>query len=599
MIRALLEYYRYLLDTGLIKEQFGWAEIAVPLTLDIDANGKVLSIKSNVYVEKNEKGKERQVIPRMLLPYHPVRSNNIQANMFADRAEYILGIGEKGAEKFLAAKELHEKALKLAKSPVANAILLFFSSWDAEHAQDTLTEAQKEMLAANLTGNILITVDGVDPCTDDNCAAAYNAYVQKVGISGSTVYGIDCITGEYGMICRVHPKIKGIRAAATGAPLCTINNSSSIHATGREQGYGTPMTEMNVYRYSTALEYLTHSQQHNYYDKYSGVNILCWSTDCSEAQQAAMLYALTGTSGKDESGNEATAYLNRIFAGVDNPPEGFEPDATMHIVGLDSRDGYIIRQVFCLEGRFQDLMGNIRQHYWDTRICGKGGVPFWKIYEAICRKKKDGTVIDDRSRITADIIYNLLNGGKYPEQILDLMLVQVQIKAQANEDYLLTVPQAGFMRAYLRKNKKEDISEMLDTENRDIGYLCGRIFASAVNIERASKSGEQTQRTMAQNLGEAMRHPADYFPLMTAALNRAYLCKLYSKTKTAALAAILEKEFGELVDMIPTEGYPRRLTRAQQAQFCTGYYQQRNKYIQDAMERKAMRENSKNEEDAA
>lgn len=359
------------------------------------------------------------------------------------------------------------------------------------------------------------------------------------------------------------------------------------------------MTELNVYRYSTALEYLTHSKQHNYYDKWSGVNILCWSTDCSEAQQAAMLYALTGTSGKDESGNDVTTYLKQLFAGVDIPPEGFEPDAIMHIVGLDSRDGYIIRQVFCLEGRFQELMENIRQHYWDTRICGKGGVPFWKIYEAICRKKKDGTAIDDRSRITADIIQNLMNGGKYPEQILDLMLVQIQIEAQSNEDYLLTVPQAGFMRAYLRKNKKEDVSEMLDTEKRDIGYLCGRIFAAAVNIERASKSGEQTQRTMAQNLGEAMRHPADYFPLMTAALNRAYLRKLYSKTKTAALAAILEKEFGELVDMIPAEGYPRRLTRAQQAQFCMGYYQQRNKYIQDAMERKAMRENNKNEEDAA
>ena len=55
---------------------------------------------------------------------------------------------------------------------------------------------------------------------------------------------------------------------------------------------------------------------------------------------------------------------------------------------------------------------------------------------------------------------------------------------------------------------------MLDTQNTEIGYLCGRIFASAVNIERASKSGEQTRRTMAQKMGEAMRHPADFFPMM-------------------------------------------------------------------------------------
>ena len=587
MIRALLEFYEYLLDTGLVEERFGWAEMAVPLTLDIDEEGEILSLKSNVYTEKDEKGKERQVVPRMLLPYHPVRSRNISACSFADKAEYLLGLGPRGDKAFAAMKNLHKKLLDDVDSSVTRGVLRFFETWDVSTARDKFNDFQKELLAECTTGNILITVNGISPTEDRACVGAYNEYVKSTGISGSTLHGIDCVTGEYGTLCRVHPKIKGIRGASTGAPLCTINNNSCIHAAGREQGYGTPMTELNVYRYSTALEYLAHSKEHNYYDKYSGMNILCWSTECSEAQQAAMLYALTGAINKDGSGNSMTEYLKRIFAGVDVPPKNFEPDATMHIIGLDSRDGYIIRQVFCCEGPFQSLMGNLRKHFWNTRICGKGGVSFSKLYEAICKKKKDGTAIEDKSRITADIISNLLTGGKYPEQILDLMLVQIQNEALTNENYLLTVPQAGFMRAYLRQNKKEDIPEMLDTENRDVGYICGRIFAAAVNIERASKSGEKTQRTMAQNLGEALRHPADYFPQMTAFLNCAYLRKLYSKNKTAPLAAILEREFGELVDMLPTEGYPRRLTRAQQAQFCTGYYQQRNKYIQDALDKKA------------
>ena len=96
MIRALLDFYEYLLDTGLVEEQFGWAEMAVPMTLDVDSEGKVLSLKSNVYTEKNEKEKEQQIVPRMLLPYHPVRSNNILACIFADKAEYLLGIGPRG-----------------------------------------------------------------------------------------------------------------------------------------------------------------------------------------------------------------------------------------------------------------------------------------------------------------------------------------------------------------------------------------------------------------------------------------------------------------------------------------------------------------------
>lgn len=600
MIRALLDFYEYLLDTGLVEEQFGWAEMAVPMTLDVDSEGKVLSLKSNVYTEKNEKGKEQQIVPRMLLPYHPVRSNNILACIFADKAEYLLGIGPRGDKAFAAMKSLQEKLLGDVDSPVAKGILRFFGTWDLSSAFDKFSESQKELLAEYATGNILITVDGVPPTEDRACVSAYNAYIKEVGISGSTLHGIDCITGEYGTICRVHPKIKGIRAASTGAPLCTINNNSCVHATGREQGYGTPMTELNVYRYSTALEYLTHSPLHNFYDKYSGMNILCWSTECDEAQQAALLFAMTGALGKDESGNRTTEYLKRIYMGLDIPPEGVNPNAYMHIVGLDSRDGYIIRTVFCYEGSFQELTENIRRHYWNTRICGRGGVPFYRIYEMICKKKADGGVIADKSRITADIINSIMTNGKYPEQILDLLLRQIQNEAQGTEDYLLNASQAGFLRAYLIQNKKESVTEMLDTENRDPGYLCGRIFAAAVNIERASKAGEQTRRTMAQKLGEAMRHPADFFPLMFADLNSAYLRKLYTREKTAGLASILEKELGELVDLLPNGGYPRKLSRAQQAQFCTGYYQQRNKYIQDAVAKKAEKEkkNESNEEAA-
>ena len=136
---------------------------------------------------------------------------------------------------------------------------------------------------------------------------------------------------------------------------------------------------------------------------------------------------------------------------------------------------------------------------------------------------------------------------------------------------------------------------MLDTQNTEIGYLCGRIFASAVNIERASKSGEQTRRTMAQKMGEAMRHPADFFPMMHSDLATAYLRKLYTHGRTTGLASAMEKELGELISMLPPEGYPKRLNRTQQASFCIGYYQQRDKYIRDAQERKSEKKEANGE----
>lgn len=605
MIRALLEYYEHLLSSGLVKEQFGWVETAVPLILDLDRDGKVISLKSAVYTTKNEKGKDIKVTPREMLPYHPVRSSNIQGFLFSDKADYVFGLGERGDKQFAAMGVLHHKVLDGVNSPIATAVLKYFDTWEPAAAEKVLTKEQLELLE-DPGGFILLQVEGVKLSDDIACVTAYNEYIKGVGISGSTVTGLDIITGEIGPICRVHPKIKGIRAASAGAPVCTVNNSSCIHATGREQGYGTPVTELNAYRYSTALEYLTHSRAHNFYDRYSNTNIICWSTECEEAQQAAMLYALNGTLPDDDdaSANKATEYLKMLYMGIDIPPDGFDPSAKMHIVGLDSRDGYIIRQRFYFEGAFKELMSGLVAHYQNTRIGKMSGVPFYSIYHEICRKKSDGTPIEDKNGLTASIVNNLLAGDKYPEQMLDLMLWKIQDDTQANEDYLLNRRQAGFLKACLITNAKEDIGEMLDTQNTEIGYLCGRIFASAVNIERASKSGEQTRRTMAQKIGEAMRHPADFFPMMHSDLATAYLRKLYTHGRTTGLASVMEKELGELISMLPPEGYPKRLNRTQQASFCIGYYQQRDKYIRDAQERKSEKEangettNNNNEEAA-
>lgn len=83
------------------------------------------------------------------------------------------------------------------------------------------------------------------------------------------------------------------------------------------------------------------------------MNILCWSTECEEAQQAALLFAMTGALGKDESGNRTTEYLKRIYMGLDIPPEGFNPNAYMHIVGLDSRMGTLFELCFAMKVRFR------------------------------------------------------------------------------------------------------------------------------------------------------------------------------------------------------------------------------------------------------
>ena len=107
---------------------------------------------------------------------------------------------------------------------------------------------------------------------------------------------------------------------------------------------------------------------------------------------------------------------------------------------------------------------------------------------------------------------------------------------------------------------------MLDTSNTNQGYLCGRLFAILVKIQKDANNIE----TIAERYqSAASATPAAVFPTL---LN----LSTHHREKLSDGARIYyEKQIQEVVEKISADGFPAHLDLQDQGRFFIGYYHQR------------------------
>lgn len=110
----------------------------------------------------------------------------------------------------------------------------------------------------------------------------------------------------------------------------------------------------------------------------------------------------------------------------------------------------------------------------------------------------------------------------------------------------------------------------LDPGNTDPGYLLGRLFSSLENIQRAAL-GKQINATIRDRYyGAASATPASVFPVLLRSAQH-HLSRL--RKDKPGYAVMLEKEVGEIVDLLATS-FPKSLGIEAQGHFAIGYYHQ-------------------------
>lgn len=201
-------------------------------------------------------------------------------------------------------------------------------------------------------------------------------------------------------------------------------------------------------------------------------------------------------------------------------------------------------------------------------------VPVKKSSEDTNEVRRDNQLDDKWSKLPPSlpdsVVKSIFQGMPYPYTLYAACIRRIRAEQS------LTITRAAIIKAYLNRldNSEQKIDIMLDKENKNQGYLCGRLFAVLEKIQEEANNQHSIRERF---MNSASATPVMVFPTILN-LSSHHIEKL-SEGRTVQF----EKLKQEIVDKILADGFPVHLDLQDQGRFFVGYYHQR----QDFFEKKA------------
>ncbi|MDP2858062.1 MAG: type I-C CRISPR-associated protein Cas8c/Csd1 [Bacillota bacterium] len=591
ILTALTELYeRLLVDPGSGVARPGHCEGNAAVALELSREGQLIR-----GVPLGTQRGSKMMPMRLLLPDRPKRSSGGLANFLCDPAEYVLGTPVAGAERakkrHKLCRVLHEQVLAGIDDDGAKAVLGFLSEWNPEAypGDHGLQDARD---ALDRGGNLVFRLEGDDRFVHDRPAVirAWDSY--RASTASSDEMGQCLVTGELGPIARLHKSISGIAGAQpTGASLVSFN-FPAVESYGRTQGANSPVGERAAFAYGTALNWLTSSARHR---TLGGDTTIVFWADRSGPEENLLLDLFAETAGPhaqegsqvpgdravDEPGAaRIKSILERVVRGkhVAEDVVAFDHDVRFYILGLAPNVARVSVR-FWHVSEFGKLLENLRKHFEDMAVDHRDGQPA----VSIGRLLLDLAPSVDRTRdkiprtLIGGLWRSILEGTAYPQSLYAGLITRIRADSddprQPKLERKVTYPRAAFIKAHLKRRARisgdttleEALTEMLNTENKNPGYLLGRLFAL---MEKAQKDANPGINATIKDryYASASATPAAVFPVLLR----------------LAQHHISKAEYGGYIDKViesvlaDVDRFPAHLSLDQQGLFALGYYQQRS-----------------------
>ncbi len=586
ILQALCDYYRRQ------EEQLpppGFERKAIPFIIVLDRDGRFVDIEdTRDGNDKRDKGRP------FVVPQAVKRSSGVAANLLWDGLGYALGVvGAARAAKLDAAglekeqkrtREMHAAFIQRIHTvfpapviePGVQATLTFLEQGDfsAAFAHSLWPEMSKttEALSFRLDGDLELI------CQRE----AVRQAVLATGQDAATIRKRCLVSGNLDAIARLHPAIKGVFGAqSSGANLFSFNFSAAC-SYRKEQGQNAPVGEYATFAYTTALNYLLRADSRQKL-RVGEDTFVFWAEKADPAEKQFTDW-LQPDPDDPARGVEAVEALCKAPAIGVRP---FEDDYTrFFVLGLAPNNARLAVRLWNVS-TVRELAANIRQHFDDLAIVRSSRepeyLPLWRLLVATAAQGKSENIPPP---LAGEVLRAILAGTPYPQTLLITTLQRIRAE-QGAVNYV----RAALIKAVLVRNArfgpaKQEITVSLDTENPNIGYRLGRLFAVLEHIQEKSAGGPGKLNATIRDrfYGAASATPITAFPYLLKLKNH-HLNKL-----TMGQTIWLEGKIGQIMEAITQ--FPAHFNLDDQGRFAIGYYHQR----QDFFTRKSPDQESTDEE---
>lgn len=586
IINALYKYYETLLndnDSGVSRPGFSKARVGYCLVLSRE--GKLLDI-IDLRVESRNKLVSREID----VPAQVKRAVNITANFMCDNCSYVLGLGQKNKEEkkdrikkcFKEFVRQHEEILEGMEAEDAAALLMFLHGWDiASAAAHPVIVRHLDDLAEG--SNLIFKLEGSEGYIHER-KAVIDAWDRHRNAHVSDVKMQCLITGQTTGIARLHSSIKGVTGAQpVGASLVSFN-LDAFTSYGKTQSFNAPVGEEAAFGYTTALNYLLSSGKHRV--RIGDTTTVFWAERSTNGLEedllGALFYPVPEKAEVDKKEEDTFRQvvrdpqtvkllhdiLQRVKAGkpVSQGLIGVDLKTNFYILGLAPNASRLAVRFWHVDP-YEKIIEKIGQHYTDMAMVKRfekepDFIPVGMIL-------KETAPLKDTKRISpllgGVLMRAILTDTPYPMSLYGSIISRIRADQEVNYVRAAVIKACLVRnRRYYNKGNEVELTMALNDQNRNAGYLLGRLFALLEKAQEDANPGiNSTIRD--RYFGAASASPGSVFPILLR-LAQHHISK-------AEYGRYTDKRIEDVISDI--ERFPAHLNLEEQGQFVLGYYQQR------------------------
>lgn len=573
ILKALYDYYERSKDK-LPPAHLAWVDFEFAIVLD--CNGR--------FVRFEHLGDGNGLALRTIRPEE--RTSAPIAHCMGDNGSYVLGLKEvkpnkptdfalelkKNAKNHTAFKKNVEELYSvLPQNHYVKAVNSFYQDYGVALIEEMTQDPEWPELCKVLNKNITFLIEGdFKRAVEDEEIIKY--CIER--IEHSKKEAICLITGEKGFpVSTTYSTF--VAGGKSNAKLVAFQISSGYDSYGKQKGFNAPISEEAEFKYTTALLSMLSKGSRNKF-LIGTRTFLFWASKNDEAGQEAenSIFNLLGFSEQEDDPNRHIEQVRKVFSAIYSGEIKTTSEDTFYILGL-APNAARIAVIFWAEIPLKEFAGTICKHFEDlevvdTRLDKK---PYMSLRNILSAVTLGGKVSDATPNLPDAIVKSIFQGLPYPQTLFASCIRRIRAESGEKDKNAVHITRAAIIKAYLNRlnDNHKPIQPMLDKDNTNQGYLCGRLFAVLDKIQEEANNQHSIRE---RYMNSASSTPAAVFSTILNLSNHHV-----ENLKTEGRKIYFEKLKQEIVSKIVADGFRSQLDLQDQGRFFIGYYHQRQDFF--------------------
>lgn len=557
--------------------------------IHLGKDGTYLGYSAPREPQPTDKNGQPRGSPKAVIRPVPRRSDRTvqnHAEFLVDKAEYVFGIdpvGKRSADKLRIRRDLFRTALADAATRVPSSaglqtILAFLHGQVPAEVEELLaaeTERERTERSSALFAFVYEPDGGVRCVHDEPDVKRY--WREKLESEGAE-RGQCLVTGKVDVpLTRLHAKLRGVPASNPADVPLTSVNQVAFQSYGLEGLGGAPVSREANVAIESALNRLLNARyprpdgtpypkQH---EKVSPDTVVAyWS------KQDASIEFLSEVERNDP---EAVGTMLRTPSA--GRPAALDDPTAFYALILSGAQGRAIVRGF-IESTVREVAESVDRYRQEARIVrpygeAPAGYPLGEVRRSLVPR---GDLKALPPAFGTDLYLAILRGRPFSTTVLETAVRRNRAElfradARGRRDERPFAVRCSVLKAYLCRNRKEDISVTLDTARPDRPYRLGRLLATIDKLQQDAL-GSVNATLVDRYYGSASSTPESVFPTLLRRTQH-HMAKL--RREKPGLAVVTDQLLQEIVGEI--RDFPKTMRLEEQARFALGFYHQRQAFF--------------------